>query len=722
MKKWKKQAVSLLLTVIMMLSAAMPVMAQPEEAEGIGRSADAEYILVSEDTETGVQSVFVSVDMEGSLSEAVLTYQDGAEEQQALAAMTAENCMRFDLALPAEGAERVFLTVTGVSEGENITVDLMPAEDGDTVAVESETVVEAVEEEADTVQESSDLQMPQELENSVIRVDESITGADVAEAVNAIAQQSDEIAAVQETEKNEKLRGAKQYIVVLDPGHGNKDSGTTFTYDGVLYKEAELVLKIANYAKAELEKQGNIKVYMTRYKDTDFRGLSDRVNYAKSVNADILVSLHINSVGASNPPQATTAHGVVMLVPRTGRYHSEVAENAQDLASDILKKLVALGLYNRGFYERDSESNPPSTYPDGSTADYYGIVRHSLKAGLPGIIVEHGFLNNAGDFKLAFSSEAKLKALGVADAQGIIEFLKDYTPADFWDWKKTDGKWYYVNQNGEKATGWILHGTGWYYLDKNGVMLTGLQTIDGKLYYLYSSGCMLTGWQYVNNKWYYFGADGAAFKNKWYDGYYLGADGVWIEDYKPDTGNGNDTSTTINGWKLEKDVWYYYVKGKKQTDWQLVGGKWYYMNKSGAMQTGWQLVGGKWYYMNKSGAMQTGWQLVGGKWYYMNGSGAMQTGWQLVNGKWYYMNGSGAMQTGWQLVNGKWYYMNGSGAMQTGWQLVNGKWYYMNGSGAMQTGWQLVNGKWYYMYSDGAMAANTTINGYRVNADGAWIR
>ena len=40
----------------------------------------------------------------------------------------------------------------------------------------------------------------------------------------------------------------------------------------------------------------------------------------------------------------------------------------------------------------------------------------------------------------------------------------------------------------------------------------------------------------------------------------------------------------------------------------------------------------------------------------------------------------------------------------------------------MLTGWQKIAGKWYYFYSDGAMAANTTIGGYRLGMDGAWIQ
>jgi len=41
--------------------------------------------------------------------------------------------------------------------------------------------------------------------------------------------------------------------------------------------------------------------------------------------------------------------------------------------------------------------------------------------------------------------------------------------------------------------------------------------------------------------------------------------------------------------------------------------------------------------------MKTGWLYNGGKWYYLNYSGAMQTGWIKYNGKWYYLYGDGHM-------------------------------------------------------------------------------
>ena len=60
--------------------------------------------------------------------------------------------------------------------------------------------------------------------------------------------------------------------------------------------------------------------------------------------------------------------------------------------------------------------------------------------------------------------------------------------------------------------------------------------------------------------------------------------------------------------------------------------------------------------------------------------------------------------------------------MQTGWINVNGTWYYTNASGAMQTGWINDNGTWYYCNASGAMLANTTVDGYVLGANGAWVR
>ena len=111
-----------------------------------------------------------------------------------------------------------------------------------------------------------------------------------------------------------------------------------------------------------------------------------------------------------------------------------------------------------------------------------------------------------------------------------------------------------------------------------------------------------------------------------------------------------------------------------------------------------------------------------GTWIFKNEDGNLATGWLKDKNIWYYLNSQGIMQTGWIKDGSTWYYLNSSGAMQTGWIKDGAEWYYLNSSGAMQTGWiKDTNGKWYYLYNNGAMAYSTVIDGYILDASGAWI-
>ncbi|WP_172923992.1 N-acetylmuramoyl-L-alanine amidase family protein, partial [Streptococcus sp. 636] len=52
----------------------------------------------------------------------------------------------------------------------------------------------------------------------------------------------------------------------------------------------------------------------------------------------------------------------------------------------------------------------------------------------------------------------------------------------------------------------------------------------------------------------------------------------------------------------------------------------------------------------------------------------------------------------------------------------NGSWYYLNSNGDMKVcQWFQVSGKWYYVDASGMLAVNTTVNGYRVNANGELV-
>ena len=712
------------------------------------------YIFTQEND--SLQSVIVEVGDQNStvLESAEITYRDGEGEVQTAAAdEVVQNVAAFLLELPVQEQNREFISMKAIAGGQEYNVSLDQGEgDMTQVEIDADEAAKAVTE-SQGEETNVETQADEQREKGVISADENgISSEDIKEAIaesNELAESSDGIAAYSLDGEAEvpaaisaEPKKKEHYIVVLDPGHGTIDTngydpGADHKFsDGTKFIEADLTMKIANYVKKELERYPDITVYLTH--DTVGASkaikmtLGQRVDYAANKHADLLVSLHLNAFDYE------TAHGAEVLVPRTGRYNSEVAENAHKVANNILKRLVSLGLYDRGLKESDSNDYE---YPDGSKADKMAIIRGGQEAGIPAIIVEHAFLTGAADKKY-LDNEASIKNLAKADAYGIAQYFGIETGGEIYEpvpeskgewkkiggkyyyyvggkkqtgWQKVDNFWYYLNGSGVMQTGWLnLNGT-WYYLNGSGQMQTGWQKINGSYYYLNSSGTMQTGWQKIGGKRYYLQSNGAMLGGGWHkigsSWYYMAGDGAAAE-----------------GWGSVGGTWYYFKpgSGKMCTGWYKVGKKWYYSNESGAMQTGWLNLGGAWYYLAGNGAMAEGWANIGGQWYYLNpGNGVMCTGWYKVGKTWYYSNGSGVMQTGWLNQAGTWYYLTGSGAMAEGWINLGGQWYYMNpfngkmctgwykdgkkwyysdGSGVMRTGWLNLGNVWYFLAGNGAMA------------------
>lgn len=551
------------------------------------------------------------------------------------------------------------------------------------------------------------------------------------------------------------LEGSKRNIViVLDPGHGGGDPGAAYFGE----TEKNLALKIARYCKAALEQCPGVKVYMTRDSDrwvgngvTNANAdLAPRVAFAKSVNADIFVSLHLNATGTG------AGKGAEIYYP-AGSYGSDAGTIAKGLAQSIQKELVALGLYDRGT----------------KAGDIFHVVRETTKAGIAGILIEHAFLDNAGDYEKFLNSEEKLKKLGQADALGIIKYLNLEGGKIGGTWVKDGaGWWYRYMDNSYPVSQWLQIGGSWYYFNDKGYMHTGWLTQGSKTFYLQSSGVMRTDWMQLGNGWYYFAVNGemaAGWLNLGGDWYYMnpqqnsfGRKGVMRTGIVTDGGaryymnpqkdqNGAEGAMRT-GWVLDKGKWYYFnpgvttVKpfGAALTDWVKYQNAWYYLESDGSMKTGWLQSGTKWYYLLPSGEMatgpqnisgktyrfndlgewiteqskpQTGWKNSGKQWYYYDEQGRMAVGWLKQDGKWYYLNPTdnaagkkGVMRTGWVKDGNAWYYLNPTsdkngpeGAMCTGIVTEGGNRYYLNqkadqngAEGIMRTGWILEKGNWYY--------------------------
>ena len=82
----------------------------------------------------------------------------------------------------------------------------------------------------------------------------------------------------------------KKLTIVIDPGHGGKDPGTSYQN---LISEKEIVLNFSSILKKKLEKAG-YRVYLTRSAD-NFIKLKERVKFAKRKGADLFISVHADA-------------------------------------------------------------------------------------------------------------------------------------------------------------------------------------------------------------------------------------------------------------------------------------------------------------------------------------------------------------------------------------------------------------------------------------------
>ena len=187
--------------------------------------------------------------------------------------------------------------------------------------------------------------------------------------------------------------------IVIDPGHGGANEGTT--QNGFLEKEMTLVTAQAIYD--ELSKYDELTVYMTRTKDKDM-DLASRAEYAASVNADMLISVHYNATLDGDK------YGSEIWVPLDAPNHM----TGYRFGEVFLQKMEDMGLLIRGIKTRESDEKPG--------LNYYGIIRAGEEQGIPTVILEHCHVDMESDAAMCDSTE-ELQAFGRADAQAILEFV-----------------------------------------------------------------------------------------------------------------------------------------------------------------------------------------------------------------------------------------------------------------------------------------------------------
>tara|TARA_R110002049_G_scaffold107996_1_gene255958 strand:- start:3115 stop:3780 length:666 start_codon:yes stop_codon:yes gene_type:complete len=187
----------------------------------------------------------------------------------------------------------------------------------------------------------------------------------------------------------------QQKVIVIDPGHGGKDSGAI----GVnKVQEKDVVLNIAKEIIRLNENLLNDKfdMYLTRYKDT-LISLSDRNRLAKSLNADVFISLHCN---ASN----SSSKGIDVYVHNSNTNKENLKKSIAMGLSILAESTLKLGFKKRGVQFAN-----------------FQVLRENITIR-PTILIEMGFVTNSDEADY-FLKPKNIRAMALAILMGLYNYL-----------------------------------------------------------------------------------------------------------------------------------------------------------------------------------------------------------------------------------------------------------------------------------------------------------
>lgn len=209
---------------------------------------------------------------------------------------------------------------------------------------------------------------------------------------------------------------AKNVVVVIDPGHGGEAEGGV--YEDRIERDIDMITATA--MKERLEKYDGIEVYLTRTNNTDKEmSRKQRFEYAKSVNADFLFSIHYNM------SEYHTLFGSEVWISSTGQNHIL----GKQFAAIEMESLTSLGLFDRGIKCRLSK--------DGG--EYYGILKYGNSYNIPSVIIEHCHLDEDRDND--FCNYESYINFGELDADSVAKFYglkSEILGLDFSDYERIE--------------------------------------------------------------------------------------------------------------------------------------------------------------------------------------------------------------------------------------------------------------------------------------------
>ena len=232
-------------------------------------------------------------------------------------------------------------------------------------------------------------------------------------------------------------KGEKIQTIVIDAGHGGKDTGAL----GKVSKEKDLnlavALKFGNYITENLP---DVKVVYTRTKDK-FVELSERAAIANRNNADVFVSIHCNSTETAN-----SAYGAETFVMGESKNEKNLAvakkENAAILLEDNTDaydnfdpnstEAYILFSLSQSLYQNQSldlAGKVQSQFANKVGRHDRGVQQAGFlvlwKTSMPSILVELGFINNTKEEQF-LNSEKGQTQMALALYRAFEEYKREF--------------------------------------------------------------------------------------------------------------------------------------------------------------------------------------------------------------------------------------------------------------------------------------------------------
>jgi len=224
-------------------------------------------------------------------------------------------------------------------------------------------------------------------------------------------------------------RAKKYTTIVIDPGHGGKDPGARGFQKT---EEKDITLKVGLQLRELLSKQPGVRVLMTRDRDV-FIELEDRAKFANSNEADLFVSIHVNShpsravkgIEIYHFGEAKDQRALEVAARENGTPISNTGVGLEYLLADLLttKKIEeSLELAWNAKEAMVSQMNGQYMVNDHGvkTAPFY-VLRFT---SMPSILAEIAYISNPDEEDL-LRKPTFIRDVAQSLHQGIVSFLSN---------------------------------------------------------------------------------------------------------------------------------------------------------------------------------------------------------------------------------------------------------------------------------------------------------